>query len=108
MPKNSKKDKDANFTGNVDRLIHEPARFSIMAHLFVVQSADFTFVQTQTGLSWGNLSSHINKLESAGYVAVEKEFVHKKPHSMLHLTRKGRLAFEQYRNNMKQALDSLP
>jgi DNA-binding MarR family transcriptional regulator len=90
---------------SVDRLIHEPARFNIVAHLFVVQSADFTFLQTQTGLTWGNLSSHINKLETAGYVAIAREFVGKKPHSMLHLTDKGRVAFRDYRRKMRKALN---
>jgi len=79
-----------------------------MAYLFVVQSADFTFLQTQTGLTWGNLSSHISKLETADYVAVEKEFVGKKPHTMLHLTDKGRVAFSGYRKNMRKALNTLP
>ena len=103
----SRKDKEFNLVTSVNRLIHEPARFNIMAHLFVVQSADFTFLQTQTGLSWGNLSSHINKLETAGYVAVEKQFVGKKPHSMLHLTDKGRIAFSEYREKMSEALNAV-
>ena len=108
MPPGSKREREVNLVTNVDRLIHEPARFNIMAYLFVVQSADFTFLQTQTGLTWGNLSSHINKLEMAGYVAVEKEFVGKKPHTMLHLTDKGRVAFSDYRKNMRKALNILP
>ena len=107
VPKSSKEDKKVKLVTGVNRLIHEPARFNIMAHLFVVQSADFTFLQTQTGLTWGNLSSHINKLETAGYVAVEKEFVGKKPHSMLHLTDKGRVAFGDYREKMREALKTL-
>ena len=70
--------------------------------------ADFTFLQTQTGLTWGNLSSHINKLEKADYVAVEKDFVGKKPHTMLYLTDKGRVAFSDYRKNIHKALNTLP
>jgi len=105
VPKSSKKDKEVELVVSVDRLIHEPARFSIIAYLFVVQSADFTFLQTQTGLTWGNLSSHINKLETAGYVAIEKEFIGKKPHTMLHLTDKGRNAFRDYRRKMRKALN---
>ncbi|MFC1949167.1 winged helix-turn-helix domain-containing protein [Chloroflexota bacterium] len=108
MPPDSRGDKEAKSVASVDRLIHEPARFNIMAYLSVIQSADFTFLQTQTGLTWGNLSSHINKLETAGYVVVEKEFVGKKPHTMLHLTNKGRVAFSDYRKNMRKALDILP
>ena len=93
---------------NVDRLIHEPSRFMIMAHLYVVESADFLFLMRQTKLTWGNLSSHLSKLEAAGYMAIEKEFLGKKPHTMLHLTDDGRTAFEEYRKNMKQVLDDLP
>ncbi len=93
---------------NVDRLVHEPSRFMIMAHLSVVESADFLFLMQQTGLTWGNLSSHLSKLEAAGYVAVEKEFLGKKPHTMLSITDEGRAAFREYRQSMKQVLDDLP
>jgi DNA-binding transcriptional ArsR family regulator len=93
--------------GDIDRLIHEPARLMILAVLYVVESADFTFLMRQTGLTWGNLSSHLSKLEDAGYVEIEKEFVGKKPHTMLHLTDEGRAAFRGYRQSMKQVLDEL-
>jgi len=92
----------------IDKTIHEPARLMIMAHLFVVESADFLFLQRQTGLTWGNLSSHLSKLEDAGYVAIEKEFLDKKPHTTLHLTDKGRMAFQEYRESMKQVFEDLP
>jgi DNA-binding MarR family transcriptional regulator len=108
MPPGNKGHNEARLVTDVDRLIHEPARFNIMAYLFIVQSADFTFLQTQTGLTWGNLSSHINKLEMVDYVVVEKEFVGKKPHTMLHLTDKGRVAFSSYRESMQKALNTLP
>ena len=99
-----------NFTPitNIDRLIHEPSRFTVMAHLYVVESAEFIFLMRQTGLTWGNLSSHLSKLEAAGYVAIEKEFIGKKPHTMLRLTDEGRAAFELYRQSMRQVLDELP
>jgi DNA-binding MarR family transcriptional regulator len=108
VPRNISEYKGTESVIGVDRLIHEPVRFGIMAHLFVVQSADYIFLQTQMGLTWGNLSSHINKLETAGYVVVEKEFVGKKPHTMLHLTDKGRTAFSDYRKKMRKALNTLP
>lgn len=92
----------------VDRLIHEPARLMLMALLYVLDSADFTFLMTQTGLSWGNLSSHMSKLEAAGYIAVEKDFVERRPRTMLRLTNSGRAAFRQYRQAMKGVLDELP
>ena len=92
----------------IDKLIHEPARFNIMAHLYVVESADFLFLMRQTGLTKGNLSSHMSKLEAAGYIDVEKEFVNKKPHTMLRLSDAGRKAFKDYREGMKRMLDDLP
>ena len=95
-------------TDAIDRLIHEPARFLIMANLYVVESADFLFITPQTGLTRGNLSSHMSKLEAAGYLEIEKEFLNKKPHTMLKLTVEGRSAFENYRENMKKVLDDLP
>ena len=85
-----------------DKLIHEPARLLIMVHLYVVESADFMFLMRQTGMTFGNLSSHMSRLEAANYIDVEKEFVGKKPNTRLHLTDKGRAAFEEYRQNMKQ------
>ena len=91
----------------IDKLIHEPARLSIMAHLYVVESADFLFLMRQTGLTFGNLSSHMTKLEAAGYIEVKKEFKGKKPHTMLLLTKEGRAAFKKYHSNMKSMLGEL-
>ncbi|MCF7796612.1 MAG: transcriptional regulator [Lentisphaeria bacterium] len=93
---------------DMDKLIHEPARLAIMTQLYVVESADFIFVMQRTGLTWGNLSSHLSKLENAGYVAVTKEFVDKKPHTLLKLTPHGRTAFETYREQMEAMLAGLP
>lgn len=92
---------------SIDRTIHEPARFMIMSYLYVVESADFLFLMRQTGLTFGNLSSHLSKLEAAGYIAIEKEFVGKKPHTMVRLTDEGKAAFQEYRQSMKQVLDEL-
>lgn len=92
---------------DIDRIIHEPARLMIMAYLYVVESADFLFLMRQTGLTRGNLSSHMSKLEAAGYIAVKKEFVGRIPRTLLSLTDKGRRAFQAYQQNMKQVLDSL-
>jgi len=79
-----------------------------MAYLYVVEVADFLFLLRQTGMTWGNLSTHLSKLESAGYLAMEKEFLGKKPHTTVRLTEQGRNAFEEYRGNMKRVLDNLP
>lgn len=95
-------------TVDIDRIVHEPARLMILAHLYVVESADFLFLMHQTGLTFGNLSSHMSKLEAVGYIEVLKEFVGKKPHTMLCITEEGRSALQEYRQSMKQVLDELP
>lgn len=92
---------------NLDRLVHEPARLAVMALLYVIESADFTFVMNQTGLTWGNLSAHLSKLEEAGYLEVEKSFVNRRPNTMLRLTTEGRDAFQAYTRKMKQFLQDL-
>jgi DNA-binding MarR family transcriptional regulator len=79
----------------------------MMAHLYVVESADFLFLMKQTGLTFGNLSSHMTRLEEAGYIRVDKEFIDKKPNTRLSLTETGRRAFEDYRENMKQLFEEL-
>jgi DNA-binding MarR family transcriptional regulator len=93
---------------DLDRLVHEPARLMILAHLFVTESADFVFLANQTGLTLGNLSSHVTKLEEAGFVEVEKTFRGKRPNTQLRLTVPGRAAFAGYRERMERALQNLP
>ena len=88
----------------IDRLVHEPARLMILTILYVVESADFLFLMRQTDLTRGNLSSHLSKLEAAGYVEITKEFVDKIPRTLLCLTEKGRQALETYRHQMIQVL----
>jgi len=97
-----------NSLDEVDRLIHEPARLKIIALLYVLDSADFTFLMSQTGMTWGNLSSHMTKLEEVGYLGVEKTFKGKRPNTMLKLTDKGRQAFQTYRKQMTQFFDDVP
>ena len=92
----------------IDRVIHEPARLLITAHLYVVESADYVFLMQNTGLTWGNLSSHLSKLEAAGYVEITKDFIERKPHTMVKLTSEGRTAFDAYRRQMKALFDDLP
>ena len=74
----------------LDRLIHEPARLAIMTVLSSVKAADFVFLQRTTGLTKGNLSSHLTKLEEAGLVRIEKRFVMKKPNTSVELSAEGR------------------
>lgn len=89
---------------DLDRLIHEPARLMILSVLYVTAGADFTFLARQTGLTLGNLSSHVTKLEDAGYVEVEKTFKGKRPNTLLRLTERGRAEFTAYRERLELAL----
>jgi len=101
-------DKDFQPITEIDRIIHEPSRFLIMAYLSVVEGADFLFLLNQTGLTKGNLSSHLSKLEDAGYIEINKKFVGKIPRTLLRLTKKGRMAFQTYRRKIGKVLDELP
>ena len=89
---------------NINRLIHEPARFSIMAHLYVVEEADFLFLSRRIGLTRGNLSAHMRKLEDGDYIEVRKGFMGRRPHTVLAITEKGQKAFKNYVFDIKNAL----
>ena len=91
----------------IDRIIHEPARFMLMAHLSVVEEADFVFLMRQTGLSAGNAGAHLKKLGEAGYVSVSKTFVSNRPQTMFSATEKGLSALSAYRDVMSGLLDSI-
>ena len=108
MSADDKNSENQNPINSIDRVIHEPARLMILAYLYVVESADFLFLMRQTGLTRGNLSSHLSKLEAAGYVAINKEFVDKIPRTLLSLTDSGREAFRIYKQNMQQVFEDLP
>lgn len=95
-------------TANLDPLIHAPARLNIMMLLYVVESLDYVFLKNQTGLSWGNLATHLGKLDDAGYIEIKKGYQGKKPHSMIQLTAPGRSAFQAYKKAFQQLLDDLP
>jgi DNA-binding HxlR family transcriptional regulator len=89
---------------DLDRVIHEPGRLMIVALLFAVDRADFLYLQHETGMNKGTLSSHLSRLEEAGYVAVTKTYRGKVPQTLLCLTGAGRKAFGQYRRSLKEAL----
>jgi len=80
----------------LDRVIHEPARLMIMATLFALDEADFLYLQRECGLTQGNLSSHLAKLEETKYVMIKKTFKGRYPLTICSLTKKGRKAFEEY------------
>ena len=91
--------------GQINRVIHEPARLMIMRTLYVIEEGDMVFLKEQTRLSWGNLSVQIRRLRDAEYVEIQKEFVENKPHTVVRLTREGRDAFENYRKRLKNILN---
>jgi DNA-binding MarR family transcriptional regulator len=93
---------------DIDQMIHSPARLMVLTYLYVVESADFVFLMRLTGLTWGNMSTHLTKLQNAGYVTIEKTFKGRKPHTIIHLSDKGRTAFKKYKKSLKQVLDDLP
>jgi DNA-binding transcriptional ArsR family regulator len=88
---------------DLDRVIHEPARMMIVALLAAVEECDFLFLMRETELNKGNLSSHLAKLEEAGYVEIEKTYRGKVPQTLLRLTRSGRAAFDSYRQRLNAA-----
>lgn len=86
----------------LDRLIHEPARLAILTALSACRSADFLYLQRLTGLSKGNLSSHLAKLEEGGLVAIEKGYAGKTPTTTLSLTKEGRGEIDRHWRRLDQ------
>jgi len=92
----------------IDKIIYEPVRLSILAHLYVLDSTDALFLKNQIGLTWGNFSTHLKRLEDAEYIEVQKEFVDRKPVTSYRLSQNGREAFQQYRERISGFLEELP
>ncbi len=88
----------------LDRVIHEPARLTLMALLSSVESADFLILLKESKLTIGNLSVQLSRLEEAGYVQVEKTFRGKIPHTEYRMTKEGKAAFKQYRKALSSIL----
>jgi DNA-binding MarR family transcriptional regulator len=88
----------------LDRVIHEPGRLMIVALLYALDKSDFLYLQHETDMNKGTLSSHLSRLEEAGYVEVVKTYRGKVPQTLLRLTKEGRQAFERYRRKLKEAL----
>ncbi len=105
MPENAPERETVGLEG-IDRLIHEPARLAIMARLHVLEEADWLFLAREAGLTFGNLASHLSKLEAAGYVESEKSFIDRKPHTVVRMTKAGREAFTRYRVQVRALLSS--
>ena len=92
----------------LDRTVHEPARLAVLLLLSVVEKADFLYILDETGMSKGNLSSHMAKLEDAGFIDVEKVFLEKIPRTVYQLTEVGLGALEAHREVLLEALEKKP
>lgn len=92
----------------IDEIIHAPARLMILTYLYVTESVDYVFLMRMTGRTWGSLSSHLTKLEEAGYVVITKGYQGKKPHTTIRLSDEGRAAFQRYKRSLQKVLDDLP
>ena len=103
----NKSSTDRHHQVDIDKLIHEPARLKLLAQLYVVESADFIFLMRQTGLTQGNVSGHLSKLDKARIVKIEKGYAGKRPQTIISLTKKGREAFKKYIQSMRQVFDGL-
>jgi len=88
----------------LDQIVHGNLRLAVLSILSAVAKADFTFLRDRTGSTDGNISAHLLKLEEAGYVAVEKSFVKRKPTSTYQITSAGRTALANYIRNLKKLL----
>jgi DNA-binding HxlR family transcriptional regulator len=85
-------------------VIHGKLRLALLSLLIGVEEAEFTWLRTKTGSTDGNLGAQLLKLEEAGYVAVEKKFVQRKPQTLYRMTEAGRLALTEYVQALKQLL----
>ena len=98
MPNN---DPDFSEIAALDRLVREPARLMVLASLYVVESADYTYLMRQADITWGNLSAHLSKLEDAGYIKVEA-YRGKRPYTLVRMSAQGRKCFQRYVQRMKE------
>ena len=99
--------KDGHPALRLDRLVHEPARLALLSRLYMAESADFVYLMRRTGLTQGNLSSHLTKLEAATYVEISKGYSGKRPQTTIRMTARGRKAFETYLTQMRDTLDEV-
>lgn len=90
----------------IDDVIHGRLRLGIMAYLSTVSPAPFVELRAKVNASDGNLSTHLSKLEEAGYVKLDKRFVDKKPRTSIQLTPKGRKAWIEYLNKLQALLSA--
>ncbi len=89
---------------DLDRMLHEPARLMILMLLAQVSEVDFVFLLNQTGLTRGNLSSHLSRLEEGGLIKLEKRFVDRKPQTICWITEEGKRKLTAYTAQLKTIL----
>ncbi len=107
MPPEGTVPRDLRPIADIDANLHAPARLRILAVLCVVDRADFTFLLHQTGLTRGNLATHLARLEEGGYVKIKKVFADRKPRTLIWLSARGRNAIQDYRESMRQVIEDL-
>ncbi len=100
----SQKDRLLSMIDQIDKTVHSPARLMILSYLSTIESCDLVFLMNQTGLTWGNLSSHMTKLEEEGYIVVQREIIERKPKSIIQITERGRQALLSYRKFIQEWL----
>ncbi|MFC1724155.1 winged helix-turn-helix domain-containing protein [candidate division KSB1 bacterium] len=88
----------------LDKIIHSPVRLGIMSALISTDEVDFKFLKDKLGLSDGNLSANMTKLEEAGFITVRKFFAENKPKTVYRLTETGRKAFRGYVENLEKII----
>jgi DNA-binding MarR family transcriptional regulator len=91
----------------IDNIIHQPVRLRIMSSLVALEpdeQVDFVHLRKILDLTDGNLGAHLAKLENAGFVKVEKMFITRKPRTFIKVTGKGRDAFNEYTDALKQII----
>ena len=89
----------------LDPLLHSELRLAVMSLLISADEAAFPYIKEQTGATAGNLSVQIDKLSAAGYIEVEKTFKGKRPCTLCRISERGRQAFEEYVDALKDYLD---
>jgi len=87
---------------DLDPLIHAPNRLAVMSLLSGVESAEFTFIRDAAGITDGNLSTHLKKLEEAGYVKISKSYRGRRPLTTVGMTGKGKKAFDDYLDTLEE------
>ena len=99
------KTEDINKILEINRIIHEPARLLILKYLETLEYCDFTFLMKSTGLTKGNLSSHIRKLEDTELIIVEKTIVNRKSNIVFKISKLGLDEMSKYKKNIKMVLE---